>query len=309
LDDVLYDPHPISIEIPDPSFPKLPDPPENPLTKEGIALGKRLYYDPIIDGQGNRSCGTCHLQEYSFSSGDAVLPHLNLGFDQVFLWNGAVDGSLEDAMRFEVIDFFATDVSALNAHEEYPVLFKEAFGIENIEQEHVALALAQFQKTVNSYNSKYDKYKRGESSFTSLEKQGEFIFFSEIGDCFHCHSAPLFKDNKIHNNGLNKHYSEIADQGHFQVSGNPLDSGKFKTPTLRNIALTAPYMHDGRFATLEEVIGFYSYGVHSNDLVDPLMKKAHNGGVALEKEEVQALVAFLHTLTDKTFINNADFAP
>ena len=307
--DDTYTPQPVTIEVPDSSFPIMIENPVNPTTKEGIALGKRLYYDPIIDGLENRSCSGCHFQELSFSSGPTVLPHVNLGFDNIFLWGGGVKGTLEDAMRFEVMDFFATDVSKLNTHDEYPALFKKAFGSEEIDQEHVALALAQFLKTVNSYNSKYDQYKRGEATFTTQERHGEFIFFSEKGDCFHCHSAPLFKDNRLHNTGLNRFHNRVEDQGHFIESGDPLDSGKFKTPTLRNIGLTSPYMHDGRFATLQEVVSFYSYGVQNNSQIDPLMKKAHDGGIALDPEEMEALIAFLHTLTDESFLKNPDFAP
>lgn len=309
LDKVEYNPHSVTINIPDPSFPPVPINPANPLTEEGIALGKRLYYDPIIDGKGNRSCSSCHFQEKSFSSGKAVLAHVNLGFDEVFLWKGDFEGDIEDAMRFEVTDFFGTDVAKLNTHEDYPTLFKEAFNITDIEQEHVAFALAQFLKTVNSYNSKYDQYKRGETSFTKQERLGEYLFFSEKGDCFHCHSAPLFKDNQLHNNGLNLNHSREEDQGHFLISRNPTDSGKFKTPTLRNIELTAPYMHDGRYATLEEVVLFYSFQVENNQQVDPLMKKAHQGGLKLEPDEISALVAFMKTLTDQEFIENPLYAP
>ena len=308
LKDVVYDPTPVHIDVPI-GVPRMPISDENPLTEQGIALGKALYYDPIIDGSGDRACGACHLQEYSFSSGPTVMPHVNLGFDKLFLWNGSVQGTLEDAMYFEVDDFFETDVSVLNEHSTYPTKFKQAFGINKIETKHVAWALAQYMRTQNSFNSWYDKDVRGDVNLTPLQKEGEEIYFSEKGDCFHCHGYPLMKDNELHNNGLNDDYSHEEDQGYYTVSGDMLDMGKFKTPTLRNIALTAPYMHDGRFETLTEVVTFYSEGVKDSEYVDPLMKQAQYGGIGLEQDEIQALVAFLHTFTDSTFIADPTLRP
>jgi len=308
LDEFEYNPKFVEIKINHPGFPEIPINTEYPLTEEGIELGHKLYYDSLMHPQALHACATCHMQKNSFSSDKAVLPHVNLAFDQMYLWKGDVVGNLEDIMLFEVEEFFETDVSKLNSDQYYPILFKKAFGINNIETKYVAFALAQFLKTVNSYNSKYDQYLRHETKLTFEEKRGELIFFSELGDCFHCHGAPLFKDNMLHNNGLMSEYVNLEDKGHFLVSDNPEDLGKFKTPTLRNIALTAPYMHDGRFATLQEVIDFYSYKVNNVSNVDPLMKQAHKGGIALEQEDIDALIAFLNTLTDFSFIDNKNFA-
>ncbi|MBI1183683.1 cytochrome-c peroxidase [bacterium] len=307
LDNVDYNPHYVSLTINHPAFPEVPVNEDNPLTEEGIALGRQLYYDPLMHPTGLHACATCHQQEHSFSSDPTVMPHVNLAFDQVYLWKGDVSGQLEDIMKFEVEEFFATDVARLQATDYYPRMFKQAFGIEKIETKYVAYALAQFVKTLNSYNSKYDQYLRKETKLSLEERRGEIIFFSEIGDCFHCHGAPLFKDNLMHNNGLDDNYPNEVDKGHYLLSGRLEDMGVFKTPTLRNIALTAPYMHDGRFATLEDVVMFYSYGVHNVSNVDPLMKQAHRGGIALEENDIAALVAFLNTLTDSSFVQNPEF--
>jgi cytochrome c peroxidase len=137
------------------------------------------------------------------------------------------------------------------------------------------------------------------------ETRGFEIFFTEKGDCFHCHSTILFTDNEFHNNGLD---SVFADNGLFRVTGDPNDIGKFKTPTLRNAIFTSPYMHDGRFQTLEEVIDFYSEGLKFSSTIDPLMKNVNQGGVKLTDGEKEDLLAFIKTLTDTTFINSPDLS-
>ncbi|MFY0672887.1 MAG: cytochrome-c peroxidase [Bacteroidia bacterium] len=309
LKDVVYDPTLVSIQIDHPGFPNIPKHADNPVTEEGIALGRKLYYDSRLHENSEHSCATCHQQQNAFTSDKSVLTHINLGFDNVFLWKGDKQGTLEDIMLFEVDEFFNADMSKLSVDEDYRRMFKQAFGIEKIESQYAAYALAQFLKTLNSYNSKYDQYLRNEIDLTDAEKRGELIFFSEIGDCFHCHSAPLFKDNLLHNNGLDSDYKTDEDYGHYRISGIAADKGKFKTPTLRNIELTAPYMHDGRFETLEEVIVYYSYGVNNVANIDPLMKQAYKGGIALEPDDILALVAFLKTLTDYDVIENKDFGP
>jgi cytochrome c peroxidase len=169
----------------------------------------------------------------------------------------------------------------------------------------VVKAIAQFERTIISSNSKWDKYLRGEVSLSQTEAKGFEIFFTEKGDCFHCHTTILFTDNLFHNNGLD---SIFNDEGLSNITNNPNDQGKFKTPTLRNIEFTAPYMHDGRFTTLEEVIDFYSEGIVWSSTIDPLMKKVSQGGVHLNEEEKNNLIAFVKTLTDTTFVNNSDYS-
>jgi cytochrome c peroxidase len=215
------------------------------------------------------------------------------------LWNGKIQGSLEDIMLFEVQEFFKADMQRFSEDEDYSRLFFEAFGEETITYQLAANALAQFERTMISQNSVYDKVFLGERFFTDEEYNGYELFNTEEGDCFHCHGGILLTDNLFHNNGLD---SEINDPGLAEITGDPLDQGKFKTPTLRNIEFTAPYMHDGRYATLEEVIDFYSEGLNYSPTVDPLMKNVHQGGIRLTEKEKQDLIAFLKTFSDTSYL-------
>jgi len=233
-----------------------------------------------------------------------VLPHVNLGWSHNFLWNAKITGTLEDIMRFEVVEFFETNVDILNSDAEYPALFKQAFDVDIITTEEVVNALAQFFRIMNSGKAKFDMVLRKEAEFTNQENLGYELFYSERGDCFHCHATIFMTDNLLHNNALDVN----PDPGYFEVTNNIIDYGKFKSPTLRNIEYTAPYMHDGRFATLEEVVDFYSAGLQKSATVDPLMKNLNHGGVQLSTDEKAALVAFLKTLSDPEFINNPELS-
>lgn len=295
----VYIPTPYVLEVPV-GFPEMSIPADNPLTYEGVELGRKLYYDKQLHKNGEKACASCHIQSNSFSSNIAVLPAVNLGWSRNYLWNGSVQGTVEDIMHHEISNFFETDVSVLQSDPEYPQLFEKAFGSEDITEHEIVLALAQFFRTMNSGNSKFDKVVRGESQFTNEEFLGSELFFTERGDCFHCHATIFMTDNNMHNNALDS----SPDPGFFEVTGDSLDFGKFKSPTLRNIEFTAPYMHDGRFATLEEVVEFYSTGLENSATVDPLMKNLSKGGVQLSNEEKSALVAFLKTLSDTEFITN-----
>ena len=299
----VYLPTPYAIETPA-GFPAMEIPEDNPMTVEGVELGRKLYYDKKLHNNGEKACATCHVQEFSFSSGQAVLPAVNLGWSNKYLWNGSVEGTVEDIMHHEIINFFATDFEVLQADPEYPELFRKAFGSEEITEEEVVFALAQFFRTMNSSNSKFDKVLRGEEQFTNEEFLGYELFFTERGDCFHCHATVFMTDNEMHNNALDTN----PDPGYFEVTGDSLDFGKFKSPTLRNIEFTGPYMHDGRYTTLEEVVEFYSSGLNKSPTVDPLMKNLSKGGLQLSTEEKAALVAFLKTLSDEEFINNPDLS-
>ncbi|WKZ66796.1 MAG: cytochrome c peroxidase [Flavobacteriales bacterium] len=293
-------------------FPQPVPAPGNPLTREGVELGRRLYYDTLLSRNGpfqGFACASCHDQSRSFTVPTAstnVLPHVNLAWSTNFLWNGKVAGSLEDVMRFEVNDFFQVDVSVLHGHSEYPRLFQEAFGTCEIDREHVAMALAQWFRRMTSTRSKFDRYLMGEATLTLAEQHGAMIFLTEVGDCFHCHATPLMTDNAFHNIGLSADFTGF-NTGRYAVTGNPMDMGAFKTPTLRNVALTAPYMHDGRFATLEEVVEFYNSGVQHSASLDPIMTKPGTGTtLALTPQQKADLVAFLHALTDEAFVNDPE---
>jgi cytochrome c peroxidase len=301
-----YQTTPYPLEIPK-DFPDMIIPSDNPLTLEGVNLGRRLYYDNILDKDSARACFNCHHQDKAFqidNGNQQVLPHVNFGWSNNYMWNGGFQGSLEDVMTFEVEVFFETNMDRLNRSDIYKKLFKQAFSVDTITSKNAAYALAQFARIMTSGNSKFDKFNRGELLLSQEEMLGQQLFFTEKADCFHCHGTILFTDNTPRNNGLD----ENPNSGLMEITGNPKDLGKFKTPTLRNIELTAPYMHDGRFSTLEEVIDFYSGGVHNTATVDPLMVYAHNSGVTLTNEEKKALLAFLKTLTDFEYINNTELS-
>jgi cytochrome c peroxidase len=289
-------------------FPQIPENGANPMTVEGVELGRRLYYDTILSNTG-QSCSSCHNQTLSFSDSSVnSLPHINLGWNFVFLWNGHVQGTLEDAMIFEVNEFFQTDVSRLNASAYYRDRFYKVFGVDVITSREVAYALAQFVRSIVTYKSKFDRYMAYEEMLNLQELNGYAIFNSERGDCFHCHPVGLFTDNRFHNNGIDSVYDSNT-WGVYEETGNPADIGKFKSPSLRNIALTAPYMHDGRYTTLEEVVMFYNTGVKFTPTVDPIMTKPnHAYGLNLTVQEMADLVAFLKCLTDTTLAGNAAYS-
>ena len=216
------------------NLPRVKIPEDNPLTVEGIALGKKLYGDPILSHNGN-ACATCHVKQTYFTSpGPNALPHINEAWNTHFLWKGEVEGTLEDAMKFEVGDFFQTDVSLLNQDANYRSLFKKVYGVDTISRKDVAYALAQYLRSLTSFNSRFDKYVRKEMMISNSELNGFYIFNSEKGECFHCHTLGLYTDNQYHNNGLDSSFG-ASNQGHFVATGNPADLGKYKTPTLRNM--------------------------------------------------------------------------
>lgn len=303
-----YDTTGLAISIPA-NLPQMQIPSYNPTTVEGVALGRRLYYDKLLHPNGEKSCSSCHLQSNGFTTiGTNVIPHINLGYSTKFLWNGSTQGTLEDAMVMEVQDFFKTDVSRLQNDANYPTLFYQAFGTTTITTKACAYALAQFQRTLISGNSKFDKFMRHELWLAPDELYGYQVFYSERGDCFHCHSLSLTTDGNLHNTGLDSIFIG-EDAGYFNVSNNPADLGKFKTPSLRNCALRTTFMHDGRFTTLEQVVEHYNSGVKITPSVDPIMTKpGKEFGLLLSPAEKLQLKAFLNTLTDSVYLTNSAFS-
>ncbi|MCF8258355.1 MAG: cytochrome-c peroxidase [Flavobacteriales bacterium] len=308
-DQCMADATPLQLGIPD-HFPIMDIPADNPLTEQGVALGRRLYHDPLLSQggpQNGRSCSSCHFQPGGFSlsgPGMSVLPHVNLGWNDVFLWEGKVEGQLEDIMRFEVEEFFQSDLELLRSDPVYPEMFRKAFGECEITTELVTKAMAQWFRRLVSTNNRYDRYATYQLQLTDAELRGMTIFLTEKGDCFHCHIPPLFTDNSFHNNGIDS-LVEGEDRGRYNVTHHTTDLGLFKTPTLRNVALTAPYMHDGRFATLEEVVEHYNSGVRRPANVDPIMTKpGKEYGLGLTEQDKADLVAFLTALSDETFISD-----
>lgn len=316
-------------------WPRLKIPTDNPLTVEGIALGKKLFYDNILSADNSISCASCHVQNLSFGDSKKLstgingqlglrnaMPLFNLGWFEDpnlvrnghgFFWDGRV-ATLENQVLAPIEDpremnqNLAELEQELRAHPEYPKLFKKAFGTDSITTRLIMYAIAQFERTLISGNSKFDQYKRGDVQLTESELRGLTLFTTEGADCFHCHGndrSPFFTDFKFHNNGLD---SIPKDQGLGGITGKAEDMGLFKTPSLRNLSFTAPYMHDGRFNTLEEVIEFYNSGTKNGATTDLNIIKNHpKGGLNLTAQNKADLIAFLKTLDDYTFITNPSF--
>ena len=322
-----FNPSPYNLVIPS-TLPPVDIPADNPLTVEGVELGRMLFYEPLLSGDGTQACASCHMQSAGFTDSDRystgidgiqgnrnAMVVFNLAWSPTLFWDGR-ESSLEDQALdpivnpIEMHETWANAAEKLNAHSEYPELFKKAFDIDEIDSNYVVKAIAQFERTLISGNSKWDQWIRGEVILTEQELRGWDLFNIDgpiVGaDCFHCHTAPHFTDFTFHNNGLDGD-EDFTDLGLYQVTENEVDKAKFKTPTLRNIEVTGPYMHDGRFASLEEVIEHYNSGGHASSTIDPLMKNIGEG-LLLSPEDKQALIAFLHTLTDQEFLNNQDFS-
>ncbi len=321
-----YSPTPSPLEIPQLFQEKILAPvipTSNPQTVQGIALGKKLFFDPILSVNQTQACADCHAPENAFTDNDRFsdgingvlgirnsMPLFNLAwnYDEKFFWDGK-SFSLEQQAFLPVVDInemgdtWQNVEQKLQNHSEYPELFNQAFGTSQIDSTLVTKAIAQFERTLISSKSKFDKFLLGETSLTPEEQNGFNVFMDENrGDCFHCHGSennPLWTDNLFHNNGLD---SEFSDLGLGAITGVPADNGKFKSPSLRNLAFTAPYMHDGRFSILEDVINHYSEGLQNSPTIDPLMKKVAQGGVQLTEKDKADLKAFLLTLSDLDFI-------
>jgi cytochrome c peroxidase len=302
-------------------------PKDNPLTKAGVRLGRRLFFDSILSGERSQSCAFCHSQKSAFA--DAGMTHsigaggafstlnspniVNPGWGSVQFWDGRAANleaqALAPVANPEELNLpWVEAMARLKVHPEYPALFQEAFGSSEPDSMLVVKAIAQFERTLISHDSKYDKWKRGEAGLTESEYRGNAIFFSERGECFRCHKAPLFTDNDFHNNGLD---SVFEQKDRSTVTGNGMDDGKWKAPTLRNIAVNPPYMHDGRIATLEEVVEHYNSGIIPTPTLDQYLFGIFSRPPAQKftDQEKTDLVAFLNCLTDSTFLTNPDFGP
>ncbi|MEA3504532.1 MAG: cytochrome c peroxidase [Bacteroidota bacterium] len=335
---IVPDPTPYNFEIP-PFFPtQLNIPEDNPMTVEGIDLGRNLFYDGRIIGRANEgkymSCGTCHRQENSFEIGlnrpfpigidggsthNVMLPMINLVWNQNgYGWNGSVTSIEQDVIITinSSSEFNSSPEAVVNAIENidgYAELFEKAFGTKEVTIDRVAKAISQFIRTLISYNSRFDKYMRGDVQLTDEELSGFILFTTEEGaDCFHCHGGdgnPLFTTNLFYNHGFDSLFSganeDFGDRYH--ITGDEMDRGAYKATTLRNIEFTGPYMHDGRYETLEEVIDAYSFDLIWSPYINPLMHHISDGGILMTPKEKNDLMAFLRTLSDYEFLENKDF--
>lgn len=324
LTHLRYDPEPYVLNEPA-RFVRMNVPAGNPLTVAGVALGKQLFFDPILSSDSTLSCSGCHLPQKAFSDGrvrsQGLHGHLtrrnaptllNVGYQTNGLfWDGRAI-SLEELVVQPIQDTneMAHDwnllLPELQRHPDYPALFRRAFGIENvneISQELTARALAQFLRTLISGDSKYDRYKAGLVELSASEDRGRRIFFDiedgvPTSECGHCHVEPLFSGMEYFNNGLDEVSGpdDFPDPGLGGISGRTGEMGAFRTPGLRNIALTSPYMHDGRFGTLEEVIDHYTRGGQYGEHVHPNVRK-----LDFSDRDRADLIAFLKTLTDAAY--------
>jgi cytochrome c peroxidase len=344
----IHIPTSYQIEIPF-GFPtKLNIPEDNPMTVEGVELGRYLFYDGRLSGRTHpdslMSCASCHRQERSFEAGidhpeftgghphglsgqkthHVMLPMVNLVWNHSgYGWSGFIYKENDDQNLRNIEDFVRLAVMAedeiwadtsqvktlFQSIDGYPELFARAFGSETITFKNIERAIAQFVRTLISSNSKFDKYMRGEEQLSQSELKGFILFTTEEGaDCFHCHGGfgnPLFTTHLFYNNGKDSLFTDPMDR--YLVTADPMDIGAYKATTLRNIELQAPYMHDGRFETLEEVIDFYSHDLVWSPSVNPLMHHVNRGGVQLLPAEKQDLLNFIKTLRDDEFLTNPAF--
>jgi len=312
----------VNLNIPA-GLPPMPVPADNPITVEGVSLGRKLFYDNILSANNTMNCGSCHqLRNYTIDSNLALsvgidgiagtrnsMPLFNIGYSKTFFWDGGA-ADLESqvlgpiANPVELHENVANVITKLQNHPEYPALFKKAFGTDQISSKLLMQAIAQFERTMISANSTFDKWKRGETQLNEEQLRGLAVYTDDTkGDCTHCHSfGSTFTDYEFRNTGLD---SIPVDKGRALITLSSADEGKFKTPSLRNIAMTAPYMHDGRFKTLRECIDHYNTGFHYTKNLSPELKTAVKG--RMSEQDISDLIAFLRTLTDYDFIHNKAF--
>ena len=322
----VYDPTPLAFTIPG-NFPEATyDISTNPPTEAGFALGKRLFYEGKLSSTGVISCGECHRQEFAFTHHTHIVSHgvngalgtrnsppvQNMAFMTAFNWDGAathldMQPIIPITAEVEMNETFTNILQKLEEDPVYPDLFTKAFENGKIDTKNMLKALSQFMLLMISADSKYDKFERNEGGITlnDQEEAGRILFEAK---CASCHSGSLFTDQSYRNNGLPID-PEYNDLGRALVSGKTEDERKFRVPTLRNVELTLPYMHDGRFGTLEQVLDFYSSGVTDSPTLDPILKQ-ENGtlGIPLDATEKAQLLAFLKTLSDNDFAQDRRFA-
>lgn len=310
-------------------------PDDNPTTQQGVYLGRMLFYEPLLSANGKISCGTCHQQALAFTDGKAFsegvdhsftarssMSLANLLWARKFFWDGRSESLEKQAAIPMTNPHEMGQLMQVSAHKlmktaPYPELFRKVFGDEGIDGTNIMKAIAQFERTLISANSKYDQYLSKQYQPTALELQGLALFENAPqpgksirgANCARCHGGAKTYMELFHNNGLD---SLPKDIGIAELTGLPGDRGRFKVPTLRNIALTAPYMHDGRFKTLDEVLDHYNDHVKQSESLSPFLRgesnKVNGKTLALKSAEKKAVIAFLNMLTDSTFVTDPRFA-
>jgi cytochrome c peroxidase len=293
---------------------------DNPITTDKFILGRSLFYETMLSSDNTISCGSCHQQFVAFANADHDLSHgvngvfgnrnspalQNLNWNTSFMHDGGINHiEVQPAAPItnpvEMNESLSNVVSKLSGSGKYRELFKKAYGDETINTQRMFKSMAVFMATMYSFNSKYDKVKRGEDTFESSEQAGYDIF---VQKCASCHKEPLFSDFEFRNNGLPVNYA-LKDSGRMHITRNLADLYKFKTPSLRNIEKTGPYMHDGRLSSLGQVLEHYNSGIVISNTLDPILQ---SGSIPLTLQEKADLLAFLRTLTDQTFLTDKRFA-
>ncbi len=330
---VEHDTTPYILDIGDFPDPLLPE--DNALTIEKVKLGRMLFYEKKLSKGNSQSCAGCHRQEHSFtdtarfSIGVEMLPGkrqamsvFNMAWhSNQFFWDGRSNLLRDQSLKpiedpLEMNETLENVIAKLSNEPMYRDQFVRAFGEDDITEQKMALAMEQFMLSIVSKDSKYDQYLRGELELTESEERGRVLFSTEYNpffpelsgaDCAHCHGGFNFENDLYMNNGLDLD-GEFTDIGREEVTGNIADRGKFKVPSLRNIELTAPYMHDGRFTSLEEVIDHYDHGIKKSESLDLALLATTDTGLLLTDQDKTDLINFLKTLTDQTLLTNPEYS-
>lgn len=331
--DVSYDGTPYVLEYG--AFPPPPLAPDNPLTVQGVKLGRALFYEKALSLDGSMSCASCHRQEHAFtdtarfSIGVHGLPGkrqamavFNMAWNENnFFWDGRAELLRDQALKpiedsLEMAETLQNVIQKLAARQDYRDQFKRAFGSEEIDPLRISLALEQFMNSIVSVDSRYDRFLLGQIQLTPSEERGRQLFFTEYNpffpddsgaDCAHCHVPRNFENDLYMNNGLESDVT-MEDFGRELVTGDAADRGKMKVPSLRNIAVTAPYMHDGRFSTLLEVLDHYDHGLQPSSTLDPALANTMTTGLMLSDQDKADIIAFLGTLTDEVLLTRQDYS-
>ncbi|MEZ4722184.1 MAG: cytochrome c peroxidase [Flavobacteriales bacterium] len=332
IDTVNYDSTPYALEyglFPTPEFNG------NPLTVQGVRLGRMLFYETLLSRDNSISCSSCHQQEHGFSDpnqfssgvdgslgGRQAMSVFNTAWHRnEFFWDGRAHLLRDQALmpiqdKLEMKETLGNVVSKLQAEQDYIDQFERAFGDTMITSERISLALEQFMNSIVSNRSKYDDFLAGKATLSDSEERGRVLFFAEYNpsfpdvsgaDCQHCHGGSNFDNPRYANNGLDEG-PDIKDIGREKVTGDPKDRGAFKIPSLRNIEVTAPYMHDGRFTTLEQVVDHYDHGIQKSPSLDPALVFTTQTGLMLSDQDKIDLIAFLKTLTDQEVLKDARYS-
>jgi len=326
--DSLFVGTPYTLKKPGLFFAKI----DSTFTLESILLGRMLFWDPILSSDSSTSCATCHKPEFAFTDQKQFSTNLSgltkrntpsiqnsVYFKQIF-WDGrqpTLERATEDALKDEQHFVAANAIAQIKTRPEYVALFKKAFGRPgDITYQKIFKALSHFMRTAVSAKSKFDMVKAGQASLTTSEQAGLDIFTTEKGDCFHCHIGTFSTfagdpaNGIFQNNAMDSAISvaDFKDIGLGKTTGSADDYGKFKVPSVRNLKYTAPFMHDGRYQTLEQVINFYSDSLRYSPTISPFMKKINIGGLHLTTKEKGDLLAFLNTLNDDAFVNDTAFS-